>query len=169
MISLISSFLTTSGEMIVWMLLLLGLVGAVLPLLPGTPLVFCGVLLHKLLFPEALSWWTVVIAGVGVILALLADWLGGVMGARWLGAGKWGMLGALLGGIVGLFFSLPGLILGPIVGAVVFEACLARKKPALAAKAGAGVIVGILASNVAQLLIGLIVILIFCADAYNWW
>lgn len=155
-----------AGEMLVWAALIMGLIGSVIPLIPGIPLVFAGVLLHKLLFPDGISWWLVATMGVMVGLAVLVEWLGGLLGARAFGAGRAGMAGALVGGIIGLFFGLPGLILGPFAGAILSEALIARKPPAQAARAGIGVIVGIVGANVTHLLMALAMIFVFAWSAY---
>ncbi|MEM6822598.1 MAG: DUF456 domain-containing protein [Verrucomicrobiota bacterium] len=161
-------FTEVGGEIVVWVLLLVGLVGSILPIIPGTPLIFVGIVIHKVLFPEQLSWWIVAFLGLCVALAILLEWIGGMVGARYFGASAWGVWGALIGGIIGLFFAIPGLILGPLLGAFLFEFALAKKSPKEAGKAGFGVMVGIIGSNVTHFLIALAMILVFCLDAYLW-
>ena len=103
------------------LLTLIGLAGVVIPLLPGTTLILLGFILHKLLQPADLSWviigW---IAGIW-LLSVFVDFLGVILGTRAFGGGKWGMLGAGGGAIIGMFFSLPMLLLGTVLGAVVAE------------------------------------------------
>lgn len=157
-----------AGELLVWSALLAGLAGSLLPILPGAPLVLGGALLHKFLFPDALSWWGIAVLGLGVVLTLVLEWLGGMVGAKVFGASKWGVFGALVGGLVGLFFGLPGLIFGPIAGAFVGEWLLGRRPTPLAGKASLGVIIGILGANITHFFIALLMILFFVWDAY-WW
>jgi len=145
-------------------LLLSGLAGVLLPILPGALIIFVGALLHKILTPEWLSWTTVIILGVLVLVERLLDFLGTMIGAKWLGATRWGIFGAVVGGIVGLFFGLPGLILGPVFGALVGEIIFARRSLGLSAKAGVGAAVGFGLSTVARIALALLMILIVITD-----
>ena len=82
-------------------------------------------------------------------LALVMDYLASIYGAKKFGATKNGMVGAIVGGIVGLFFNLPGILLGPFIGATLFEMIGGRKfKPS--AKAGLGATLGLFAGAVGK-------------------
>lgn len=124
-------------------LIMLGLLGTALPVLPGTVVAFTGIALHKLMLGDAsVSWGFVAGALILTILTLLIDIWANWWGARRFGASWKGALGAVLGGMAGLlFFSIPGLILGPIVGAVLFE-LLDNRSGGEAALAGFGTVVG---------------------------
>jgi uncharacterized protein YqgC (DUF456 family) len=124
-------------------LIALGLLGTLLPILPGTVIAFAGIVVHKLLLGEAsVSWEFVAIAFGITLLTLVIDAWCTWWGARRFGASWKGAIGAVLGGLFGLiFFNLPGLILGPIAGAVLFELLDNRSGPE-AARAGAGTVVG---------------------------
>lgn len=120
-----------------------GLLCTFLPILPGTVIAFTGIALHKLFLGEAsVSWGFITVALAITVLTLVIDvwctwWGARRFGATWLGA-----FGAVAGGLLGfLFFSLPGLILGPIAGAVLFELLANRSGPEAAA-AGFGTVVG---------------------------
>ncbi|MEZ5276227.1 MAG: DUF456 domain-containing protein [Opitutaceae bacterium] len=156
-------------EIVSWTLLVVlllgGLVGVFLPFLPGALIIFIGALLHKVLTPEWLSWTTVVILGVMVLVERLLDLLGTMVGARWLGATRWGILGAVVGGIVGIFFGLPGLILGPVFGALVGEIIFARRSLGLSARAGFGAAVGFGISTILRIALALFMIALVVADA----
>ena len=124
-------------------LIICGIIGTLLPILPGTVIAFTGIALHKLLLGDASVSWGFVAVALGVtVLTLVIDiwctwWGARRFGATWLGA-----FGAVLGALVGLlFFNLPGLILGPIAGAVFFE-LLANGTGSDAARAGFGTVVG---------------------------
>lgn len=150
-------------------LLVAGVLGALLPFLPGPFLIFIAGVVHTLLRPEsAMSW-----PGIGVLVLLLVvayvlDFLSGAMGARWFGASRWGVAGVLVGGVVGLFFSLPGLIIGPIAGGFAFEMLFAKKEMAPAAKSTWGTIVGTGVGLVLRLVISLAMVAVFLVDAL-WW
>lgn len=99
-----------------------GLAAAVLPLLPGIPLIFAGIWLIAGVdgYRHVGPWWLAGIAGVGAV-GLSLDLLAGALGAKRVGASKQAVGGALAGTLIGLFFGLPGLLLGPFVGAVLGE------------------------------------------------
>ncbi len=164
------TYLTDFGdiacELAVWSLLIAGIAGSLLPILPGSPLVFAGALLHKLIYPEATGWWLVAALGGAVILAMVLEWVGGMLGAKYFGSSAWGIWGALVGGLIGLFFSIVGILIGPIIGAFLFEWWFAKKEPLMAGKAGLGVIVGIVGANVTHLIITILMVVAFAVDAY---
>lgn len=153
---------------LVWVALLVGLAGVVLPLLPGLSLIWAAAIVHKLFLPDVLSWWTVGGMGVLALAGTVVEWAAGVAGVKWFGGTRWGMAGALVGTGVGLFFGLPGLIIGPLAGAMLAEKLFARRTIAQASKAGAGVAVGFVASTAVRLGLGLAMIGLFLADAF-WW
>ena len=141
-------------------LVVAGIAGLVLPLLPGIALIYAGIVAvawaddFTRIGPAMLVFMLVV-----TIAAQLIDHIAGVFGARKAGASGWGVFGAAVGAVVGLFFGLPGVILGPAVGALAFE-YLRNPDARLALKAGAGglagFVLGVLAKGVfAFLLIGL--------------
>lgn len=138
--------------------LLLGLAGIVLPAMPGIVLIFAGVLIHKLLLPVYLSWWTLGVVGLGVLATLGLDLLGSAVGAKWGGASKQGMIGLVLGGVVGIFFAPAGLILGPLLGVFLGEVFVASRPVVEGAKAGIGATLGVAVSTLLKLLLGLILV-----------
>jgi uncharacterized protein YqgC (DUF456 family) len=108
--------------LIAGVLILVGLVGVVLPVLPGLPVMFVGMLLAAWADHfQRVPIWVIVILGLMSLTALVVDFLATSLGARQVGAGKLAVLGAALGTLVGLFFGIPGLIVGPFLGAVVGE------------------------------------------------
>lgn len=115
---------------------LLGLAGMVLPLLPGTPLLFGGLWLAAWLDGYSkVSMTVVVVLGVMALLAWVIDYVAAALGVKRAGASGMAMAGAGIGALVGLLGGLPGLILGPIAGAMVGE-WIARKDHAQATRAG---------------------------------
>jgi uncharacterized protein len=109
------------------LLLLGGLVGAFLPLLPGTTLILAGVVLHKLLLPASLSWAAVGWIALLWLLSLALEVTGVMIGTRLGGGSKWGMIGAGGGALAGALVSVPTLLLGTMLGAIVAER-LARER-----------------------------------------
>lgn len=103
-------------------LILVGLAGTILPALPGVPLVFAGMWLAAWVSDYSeIGIWTVVLLGALAGLAVLLDFVAGLLGARRIAASGAALWGATIGTVVGLFFGLPGLLLGPFVGALIGE------------------------------------------------
>ncbi|MDX1388432.1 MAG: DUF456 domain-containing protein [Acidobacteriota bacterium] len=123
-------------------LILAGLVGLVLPALPGAPLMFAGI--FSVAWADGftrIGWPGLVVMGLLAVLISVIDFAAEIVGARKFGASYWGLLGAFLGFVAGLAFLPFGIIIGPIVGAVLFEYL---KEPDLkrAGKVGVGTMIG---------------------------
>jgi uncharacterized protein YqgC (DUF456 family) len=130
--------------------LVVGLAGIVLPGLPGSLLLVGGVFLVAWAGNFAVVGWTTVAIAAAVAIAITAvDWLAGLMGAKAFGASKWAMVGGAVGLLAGLFFGIPGVLLGPAVGAFAFELV---KDPNLkqAAKSGVGALIGFVVGSVVK-------------------
>lgn len=103
-------------------LVVVGLLGIVLPALPGTVLIFAGLLLAAWADGfERVGAGTIVALGILTVASYFVDIATMALGMRRLGTTRRAAAGAALGAIVGLFFGLPGLIVGPFVGAVLGE------------------------------------------------
>ncbi|MGB2831583.1 MAG: DUF456 domain-containing protein [Methylotenera sp.] len=103
-------------------LVILGVVGTLLPMLPGTPLVFAGLLLAAWLGGFAkVSVFVVVIIGLIAALAWGVDFVASIITAKKVGASKQALWGTAIGGFVGIFAGIPGLIIGPAIGAILGE------------------------------------------------
>ena len=108
-------------------LVLIGLVGVVLPALPGTVLIFAGLLLGAWADHfTRVGGVTLAIIGVIGVASYGVDFVAAALGTKRLGASPRAMAGAALGTIAGLFFGLPGIIFGPFVGAVAGELTITR-------------------------------------------
>ena len=142
-------------------LVLAGLAGLVLPALPGPPLLFLGFLLAA--WAEDFAYvgaGTLTALGVLAVLAFLADLVAGAFGARRYGASPRSMVGAGLGAVVGIFFGLPGLLLGPFIGAVLGELS-AQRDLASAGRAGWGATLGLALGIAAKLALGFAMVGVF--------
>jgi hypothetical protein len=125
-------------------LVVVGILGTVLPALPGAPLVFLGLLVAAWAEGfEKVGWFTLSVLGVLTLLTFVVDFFAASLGAKRVGASWLALAGAAVGTIVGLFFSIPGLILGPFLGAVLGEYA-ARRNWAQARKVGFGTWLGML-------------------------
>lgn len=144
------------------LIMLVGLIGTVLPVIPGTILIFAGALLYALVEGfQAVGWPTVIVLGVLTVVATTADLWASSIGAKLGGASGWSILIGLVAGLAGLVvFSLPGAIIGAVLGVLLTE--IARVGDwRLALKAGSGWVFGWLLSTVVQLGIGLIMVVVF--------
>ena len=148
------------------LLLGVGFLGAWLPGLPGLPLMAVGALVHKLCLPDVLSGWTVAFFILVALVGLVLDFAVTLYVSRKAGATRAGTFGALLGGIIGLFFSLPGLLLGPFLGAVLAERFISRRSLKEAFQAGVGAGLGFLAGTVGKGLLAVGLALLFLVDAF---
>ncbi len=142
-------------------LILLGLAGTVLPILPGTLLVWGGVLLG--------AWiddFTRVGVGIVVIISILAamawvlDFVAGLMGAKRAGASKLALVGAAIGTVVGIFMGLVGVLFMPLVGAAVGE-YWAQKDQQQAAKVAFATWLGLMLGMVAKVVLSFVMVGIF--------
>lgn len=151
-----------------WSLIVIGLIGTIVPFLPGPILIFVGALVHRIWVggDHTVSILGLVALGLLTALSMLADWAAGAIGAKVYGASKWGIWGAIIGGIVGIFFSLPGLILGPLIGAFAFEYFFAKKDIEPSARSTWGTIVGTLAGLLSKGIISLGMLALILVDMF---
>jgi uncharacterized protein YqgC (DUF456 family) len=148
------------------MLVFAGVSGLVLPMMPGAPLLFLGLVLA--------AWadnFTYVSTGGLTVLGLLAlltyavDIIAGAFGAKKFGASKQAIVGAAVGTLLGLFFMPVGILLGPFLGAVTGE-LIAQKRLLEAGASGLGATIGLLLGAVAKLILAFMMLLLF---AYLRW
>jgi uncharacterized protein YqgC (DUF456 family) len=149
------------------LLMLIGVAGTLLPLLPGTTLILAGAVVHKIAFPDGphtITWWTV---GAHVVLMLASygvDFVSGAVGAKYFGATRYGAIGGVIGAIVGLFVFFPiGIFLGPLAGVLLGE-LYGGKQLADAGKTSWGTLLGTTAGLLLKLGLALIMVAWFVAD-----
>jgi uncharacterized protein YqgC (DUF456 family) len=139
----------------------IGLLGLVLPVLPGAPILFAGLVLGAWADDFAyVGAQTLIVLGVMALLTYLVDFAATALGAKRVGASTRAIWGAMLGGLVGVIFGLPGLLLGPFVGAVAGELSLQRDLKS-AGRAGLGASLGLALGAAAKLALGFGMIGIF--------
>ena len=144
-------------------LIVLGLAGTVLPVLPGTLLVWAGIVLGAWIDDFArVSVTSVVVVSVLGVVAWALDYAAGLLGAQKAGASKQALLGAAVGTVVGLFMGLVGVLFMPLVGAAVGE-YMARKNQARAVKVGLATWVGIMLGLLAKVVLAFIMVGVFAA------
>lgn len=127
--------------------ILVGLLGCVIPGLPGPPLSYVGILLLHI--TDRYDYSTpllLILLGLVVVVTIL-DYLIPMWGSKYLGASKWGSRGSLIGTILGFFFLPWGLIIGPFLGAFIGEK-MSKKDTGQAVKSGIGSVLGFLCGTV---------------------
>jgi len=154
---------------LVVILVLLGLIGTVLPALPGIGLIFGGILLYAFYFGiDTIGLSVLIIFGIVTVFSFAIDYLASAYGAKRYGASKWGSVGAVLGGLLGfIILNFPGLLFGIFAGAVAGEMLIAKKDARLSLRAGIGSMLGFLAGTVIQFIIGLAMIIVFIIQIWS--
>ena len=113
-------------DIILWiaavLLMGVGILGTVIPMIPGLPMIFAGAWLAAFIdHYDKINVWVVVLLGVLMLFGLAVDWIAQTMGAKKAGATKLGIVGSLIGTFVGIFTGLWGLIFMPLLGAAIGE------------------------------------------------
>ena len=142
-----------------------GLIGTVLPILPGTTIILAAVIIHRIMLgaDKSVGWKAIVVLILLTLLSYVFDFLGSYFGAKYFGATRWGALGAIAGALVGLFFGIIGLFVGPVIGAVAGE-FIAGKRMIDAGRAGWGSLLGNLGALIGKPIIALVMISIFLVN-----
>ena len=148
------------------LIFLIGLATSLLPVVPGSLIVWSGIIIHKLwLGDDSVTWKIVIITGVITLIGQLADFVMGIWGARKFGASWKGALGAFLGAFVALFVPPPlfWLIIGPVVGAIIGELLAGRTFKA-GSKAGFGTVVGGIVAFALKFSLSVCIVALFYVD-----
>jgi uncharacterized protein YqgC (DUF456 family) len=157
-------------ELLWWLiaivLMAIGLIGTLLPVVPGAIIILAAALLHQIMLgsEKSVGWWNIAALVLLTLLSYGLEFAGGYFGAKRFGATKWGAFGATLGAIGGLVYPFPGLIIGPVVGAIAGE-LIAGKRLVSAGRAGWGTLLGNLAGMLGKLTIALVMVSWFLVTA----
>ena len=143
------------------LIIIAGLAGTIVPALPGIPLILAGLVLAAWSTGfENIGWGTLGVLAVLTVLSILIDFLAAAHGAQRLGASPKAFWGATLGAVVGIFFGLPGIILGPFIGAVLAELAGGHGVHQ-AGRSGYGAWLGVVLGTAAKLAIAFLMLGIF--------
>lgn len=160
------------GDGVIWtisiVLVVVGIIGCVLPVLPGHLLIIAGAVVFRLGLGEdaGLRWWSFLILVALMAVSQAFEIISGAAGAKWFGGSKWGATGALIGGIVGLFFLPFGLLVGPLMGAVIGEMAVAKKETKPAVMSGVGSMVGTVVGMGFKLAVGGMMVIWLLLDVF---
>jgi len=153
--------------------LVVGLVGTVLPLLPGPMLILAAAVWHVLAMhywlqaPDpGLGWPGFAVLGLLVVAAQVFETASSAVGAKYFGSTQWGIWGALIGGLIGIFFTPVGIFLGPVLGALAAEMIIAKRELRSAAKSTWGTFVGTVAGLLIKTGLGLAMVGYFFLDVF---
>ena len=148
-------------------LAVIGLAGMLLPIIPGAPILFAGLVMAAWADDFAyVGLWTFVLLGILVGLTYVVDLLAGAFGVKRFGASPRAMVGAAVGTLLGLFFGLLGVIIGPFVGASIGELTTSRNLET-AGRAGIGATLGLAIGAAAKLALAFTMLGIFAVARFT--
>jgi uncharacterized protein len=160
---------------------LVGVVGAVVPVMPGPTLILAASIIAGFLYNWDQVTVTIVVSSVVLIMCFAIEQLSGIWGAQKAGGSHWGQIGSFVGlflGFVGLLPALPvggplvGMFFGPFIGAVVGELLYPRQLPIadrfkISVKAGVGIVLGSVIGLIIQGLLSLFAAIVFAATTWH--
>ena len=160
--------LSTVALVLALIVMLVGVIGTVVPVIPGTVLIFLAALVYAVLDGlQTVGWPSLIVLGLLTVVATTADIWATSVGARLGGASGWSVVAGLAGGLLGfVLLSLPGAIIGAIAGVLGSEVVSVRDwRQAL--KAGGGWLVGWILSTVVQLGAALTMVVLFVYQVWR--
>ena len=136
---------------VAFLFLLVGIIGCVVPGLPGTPIAYAGLWIAQATDRVDFTWQFLLVWGIVVVIISVLDYVVPAWGTKRYGGTKWGVWGSTIGVFVGLFFGAIGVIVGPLAGAILGELIAGKELPS-ALKAGWGSFLGILFGTILKLI-----------------
>ncbi len=143
------------------LLILTGIIGTIVPFLPGEPLIFLAAVVYGIGFGfDRIGVYIYITLGVLVAFSLIVNYIATSLGAKKFGASAFGMVGAVLGAIIGFIIgNIIGLLIGPFIGAFIGEFIKGGKTEG-SLKAGLGAVIGFFAGGITRFLIALVMIIL---------
>ncbi len=154
--------MNTTAVVITIIVILIGIAGTIVPFIPGVPLIFIAITTYGWYegFHTLNAKYIAVMATL-TILSILVEYLASTLGAKYFGSSKYGIYGAIIGTLLGLFIFPPaGLLFGPWIGAIVGELIAGKDFPN-AFRTGIGSIVGLFSGIVFSLILAIIMFISF--------
>jgi len=140
---------------------IVGVCGSFLPVLPGLPVSWLGLLLLHLIKAVPMNVPYLVITGCIAVVVLILDYIIPAVGTKRFGGSKYGVYGTTIGLVIGLIAPIPfGFIIGPFVGAFVGE-MIYQNNSTIATKAAFGSFLGFLTSSFMKLIVSLVFVGLF--------
>jgi len=148
--------------------IIIGLIGSFLPVIPGPPLSWLGLLILHVTNAVEMNLTLIIITGIIALIIFLLDYIIPAMGTKKFGGSKSGMIGTSIGLVIGLLSPIPGgIILGPFLGAFIGE-MLNKNDSKLAFKAAIGSFLGFLASTFIKFILGIIYLGIYLSKIWEY-
>ncbi len=144
-----------------FMLSIVGVVGCIVPGIPGPPLNYAAIILLKIAFPDQVSWLVLIFFGIITLAVTILDYAIPMIGGKLFKASRSGIIGSTIGMLIGIFIFPPfGIFIGLVVGAIVGE-IISGKTKIQATKTGAGIFVLSIFAMIIKLVVSLIMSLYF--------
>jgi len=149
-------------------LMVVGILGSFLPVLPGVPISWLGLLLLHLAPSIPMNYWFLGITFVVAALIYALNWIIPAMGTKRFGGSRSGMIGATIGLVVGIIAPIPlGIIIGPFIGAFIGE-IINKSDRKSALKAAIGSFIGFLASSFMEFMVALAFFLLYAWKVWEY-
>ena len=134
--------------------ILIGIVGSVLPVIPGPPIGWVGLLLLYLTKAVPMDYWAIGLTLFLAILVSILDYIIPALGTKKFGGTKYGMWGTTIGLVIGFFIPIPlGFLIGSVIGAFIGEMLYDSKDTNRATKAAVGSFIGFVGSTFLKLVL----------------
>lgn len=149
------------------LVMLVGVAGSILPVLPGAPLAFGSLLLARILHFSEISWWVIILFGILTIIGIVLDYTVPIATTKKMGGSKYGIWGLVIGFIIGIIFSPFGfvsIIVAPFLGALIGELIYDRQNHRRAIKAATGSVIGYFLTSGYGILLSLTMLGVFLYD-----
>lgn len=152
-----------------FLFILFGILGSILPALPGPPLAWVGLLLFYFIPGVDFSYWLLGITLFFTLVVSILDYIIPAKGTKKFGGSSYGVWGTNIGLVVGLFIPPFGFLIGPFVGAFIGEIMYNSNNPKGALKAAVGSFVGFLASTFMKVFFCLVLLGILLYQTFQYW
>lgn len=137
-----------------FLLIVLGIIGCVVPMLPGTPLSYVGILLLHFTKQVQFTTTELIVWLILILILQVLDYITPMLGSKYSGGSTYGNRGCIAGTIIGLFFMPWGILLGPFLGAV-FGEMLGGRDLEHALRAGIGSMIGFVLGTLLKVIVGI--------------
>lgn len=145
-----------------FILMLVGIIGSILPALPGPPISWVGILMLYLCEGISINYWILAVTLLIAVIIGILDYIIPAKGTKYFGGSKYGIWGTNIGLVVGIFAPIPfGFLIGPFVGALVGELIYNSQEKGRAFKAATGSFLGFLAGTFIKFLVSLLFLGVF--------
>ena len=145
-----------------FILMLVGIIGSILPALPGPPISWVGILMLYLCEGISINYWILAVTLLIAVIIGILDYIIPAKGTKYFGGSKYGIWGTNIGLVVGIFAPIPfGFLIGPFVGALVGELIYNSQEKGRAFKAATGSFIGFLAGTFMKVLVSLLFLGLF--------